>query len=50
MSCRAVHGGQLSDHFEVETGVLQGCLLSPFFFTLVVDWIMIIVFYRRKKE
>ena len=40
MSCRTVHGRQLSDHFVVKTGVHQGCLLSPFLFTLVVDRIM----------
>ena len=40
MSCRVVHGGQLSEKFEVTTGVRQGCLLSSFQFLLVIDWIM----------
>ena len=40
MSCRVVHRGQLSDCFNVRTGVCQGCLLSPFKFLLVIDWIM----------
>ena len=40
MSCRVVHRGQLSDCFNVRTGVRQGCLLSPFMFLLVIDWIM----------
>ena len=40
MSCRGVHGGQLSDHFEVKTGMRQGCLLLPLLSTLVVYWIM----------
>ena len=31
---------QLSKSFEVKTGVPQGCLLSPFLFLLVIDWIM----------
>ena len=40
MSCKVLHAGQLSDSFEVKTGVRQGCLLSPFLFLLVLDWIM----------
>ncbi|VDO86398.1 unnamed protein product [Schistosoma curassoni] len=40
LQCKVVHGGQLADAFQVRTGVRQGCLLSPFLFLLVVDWIM----------
>nr|KAG5699212.1 hypothetical protein BaRGS_012733 [Batillaria attramentaria] len=40
MSCRIAHAGQLSESFEVKTGVRQGCLLSPFLFLLVIDGIM----------
>ena len=40
MSCRNAHAGQLSESFEVKTGVRQGCLLSPFLFLMVIDWIM----------
>ena len=40
MSCKVAHAGQLSDNFEVKTGVQQGCLLSPFLFLLVIDWII----------
>ena len=39
-TCRVAHEGQLSDSFEVRTGVQQGCLLSPFLFLLAIDWIM----------
>ncbi|VDP41775.1 unnamed protein product [Schistosoma curassoni] len=40
LQCKVVHGGQLTDAFQVRTGVRQGYLLSPFLFLLVVDWIM----------
>ena len=38
MTCRVIHGGQLTDAFSVRTGVRQGCLLSPFLFLLAMDW------------
>ncbi|VDP76563.1 unnamed protein product [Schistosoma curassoni] len=40
LNCKIVYGGQLTDSFEVKTGVRQGCLLSPFLVLLVIDWIM----------
>ena len=40
MSCKIAHAGQLSESFAVKTRVCQGCLLSPFLFLLVIDWIM----------
>ena len=40
LTCRVVHGGQLTDAFQVQTGVRQGCLLSPFLFLLAIDWVM----------
>ncbi|VDO54153.1 unnamed protein product [Schistosoma margrebowiei] len=40
LQCKVVHGGQLTDPFQVRTAVRQYCLLSPFLFLLVVDLIM----------
>ena len=40
MQSRILHDGQLTDPFDITTGVRQGCLLSPFLFLLAVDWIM----------
>ena len=40
MACQVVHGGQLTRHFDMKTGVRQGCLLSPFLFLLAIDWVM----------
>ncbi|KAI0234485.1 hypothetical protein LSAT2_015232, partial [Lamellibrachia satsuma] len=31
----------MSDSFSVKSGVKQGCILSPFLFTLAIDWLMI---------
>ncbi len=38
MTCRVIHAGQLTTSFRVNTGVRQGCLLSPFL--IAIDWIM----------
>ncbi|CAH8645197.1 unnamed protein product [Schistosoma haematobium] len=40
LHCKIVHGGQLTKSFEMKTVVRQGCLLSPFLFLLMIDWIM----------
>ena len=40
MGCRVVHADQTPENFQVKTVVRQGCLLSPFLFLLVIDWIM----------
>jgi len=31
---------QLSDDLKINTGVKQGCILSPFLFCLAIDWIL----------
>ena len=49
LSCKITHAGQLSESFEVKTGVRQGCLLSPFLFLLVIDWIMKITTMGRNN-
>ena len=50
MFCRVVHSGQIySESFEPNTGVRQGCLLSPFLFLLVIDWIMKTVTSNRNN-
>ena len=38
--CQVIHNGKLSEPFEMNTGVRQGCLLLPIIFIMVVDWIM----------
>ncbi|VDO81152.1 unnamed protein product [Schistosoma margrebowiei] len=48
LQCKFVHGGQLTDAFQVRTGDRQGCLLSPFLFLLVVDWVMKTSTYEEK--
>jgi len=49
MSCRVVHSGQLTENFPINTGVRQGCLLSPFLFLLFIDWIMLTTTKDRRN-
>lgn len=39
-TCHVIHDGKLTEPFSVQTGVRQGCLLSPTIFLIVIDWIM----------
>ena len=39
-TCRVLHEGQLTECFDIKTGVRQGCLLSPFLFIVAIDWVM----------
>ena len=43
--CRVIHNNQLTEPCKVETGVKQGCILSPLLFSMAIDWIM-----RRTTE
>ena len=38
--CQVIHQSALSPSFNVDTGVRQGCILSPLIFSVVIDWIM----------
>jgi Reverse transcriptase (RNA-dependent DNA polymerase)/Domain of unknown function (DUF6451)/Endonuclease/Exonuclease/phosphatase family len=49
MTCRVVHGQQITDAFQVKTGVRQGCLLSPFLFLLSIDWVMKTSTHQRRN-
>ena len=35
-----MHEGKLTKPFSAQTGVRQGCLLSPTIFLIVIDWVM----------
>jgi len=37
--CRLIHIDRLTEAFEVKNGNKQGCMLSPFLFLLVINWI-----------
>ena len=38
--CSVIVDGKLSEWFPVESGVRQGCIISPILFLLAIDWIM----------
>ena len=38
--CRVVHEGRVSQPISVQTGVRQGCILSPTMFLIVIDAVM----------
>lgn len=38
--CRVKVHGERSHSFLIQTGVRQGCVLSPLLFNIVIDWVM----------
>jgi hypothetical protein len=36
--CAVLDENEMTDWFEVKTGVKQGCVMSGFLFLLVIDW------------
>ena len=41
VQCQVACNSHMSDSFSVKSGVKQGCIFSPFLFTLAIDWLMI---------
>jgi hypothetical protein len=39
-ACRVVHEGRVSEPISMQTGVWQGCILSPTMFMIVIDAVM----------
>ena len=37
---KVICGNQLTDSFKIQTGVKQGCILSPSLFVVAMDWLM----------
>ena len=48
-SCKVMVDGCLSDSFEVKSGVIQGGILSPLLFVLVMDFVMRKVKQKLKR-
>ena len=38
--CAVIHQGEMSDWFDIKTGVKQGCNMSGFLLLIVIDWVM----------
>ena len=39
-TCQVIHKGKLTEPFNVQTDVRQGCFLSPTIFQMLFDWVM----------
>ena len=47
--CRVVYGQHLTDSFRVQTGVKQGCILTPFIFLVAMNCLLKRTAGDRKK-
>ena len=50
ITCKVVHGRDVTQSFSVHTGVRQGCPLSWFVFVLALAWVMINTANKTKTE
>ena len=48
-TCQVIHGDNLTEPFKVETGVRQGCLLSPLIFLIVLDWVTSMAYSTKPR-
>ena len=46
---QVICNNDLTDTFDVTTGVKQGCILSPFLFLLGIDWVMNSVINGKRR-
>ena len=49
LSSQVICNNELTDTFEVTTGVKQGYILSPFLFLLGIDWVMKSVINGKRR-
>ena len=38
--CAVKVNNSLTDWYNIKTGVSQGCILSPLFYGITIDWVM----------
>ena len=38
--CAVMDGGEIGEWFDIKTGVKQGCNMSGFLFSIIMDWVM----------